>query len=230
MAFGDDGVITIRKPRRRTVAFVLAIAMVLTVAAVVVLNSTKRVELNGIAFDVPFSWTVHTEIPASTGFGSTIALIGTMPWGDCGTYDINCHFQERLSRDEIELDVGVIGLMDTDFCSFANKRPDLEPRTDGIRVSETHYFRIDGRPAIVTEYSLDTSDYYGSDDWRRWDIAPIDSTRVRYQISAKWRGPEESGFIAALDRLIASIDLTPSGYATVPVPDCGSPFPVAGGS
>lgn len=221
----DASVITIRKPRRRTAIATLAIAALVVVLTALVTNGTKRVSLGGLSFDVPFTWAVHTQIPPTTGMGNTLALIGTLPWGDCDAYDINCHFEERLSRNEIEVDVSVGYLLASDFCSYAKERADLEPRTDGIRVTETHYFRIDGRPAIVTEYSLDTSDYYGSDGWRKWEIAPSDTTGALFRIFAKWRGPGEAGFLAALDRLVESIDLGPSGHATNPAGDCADPFP-----
>jgi hypothetical protein len=223
----DPSEITIKKPPRKVVVAVLLVAAVVIVATGLVLNSAKRVSLGGLSFQVPFSWAVHTDMPATTGPGNMLALIGTMPWGPCDSYDVNCHFQERLSRNEIEVDVSIVSRFGSDFCAYARERPDLEPRTDGIRVTETHYFRIDGRPAIVTLFSLDTSDYYGSDGWRQWEIAPADTTSAIYRIFAKWRGPDDAPFLAALDRLVETIDLGPSGYATNPPGDCADPFPAA---
>jgi hypothetical protein len=221
------GVIVLRKPRRRTVVVAVGVVAMLVLVSTVALNHPKRVSLGGITFEVPASWAVHTDIPPTTGPGSTLALLGTLPWGDCANSDINCHYQERLSRNEIEVEVSLVSLLGGDYCAFARQRPDLEPRSDGIRVTETHYFRIDGRPAIMTDYSLDTSDYYGSDGWREWEIAPADTTGGFYRIFAKWRGPDDGAFLAGLDRLIGSIDLGPSGQASYPVPDCGDPFPAA---
>lgn len=223
----DSWVIRIRKPQRRTAIATLVIAASLVVISTLVLNGTKRVSLGGLSFDVPFTWDVHTQIPPSTGTGSMLALIGTLPWGDCDASDVNCHFQERLDRHEIELQVSLGNLLSTDFCAYAHDRPDLVPRTDGVRVNGIHYIRVDGRPAIATEYSLDTPDYYLSDGWRKWEIAPADTTQARYTISAMWRGPGDDEFLAALDRLVASITLGPSGYAQQPIPDCGGPFPAA---
>lgn len=179
----------------------------------------------GIAFDYPSGWTIHAPLPPTTGTGQSIALIGTMPWGPCEDSDINCHYRERLDRHEIEIELGVGSFFDSDFCAFARDRPDLEPRSDGVRVNATRYIRIDGRPAIETEYSLDAPDYYLSDAWRKWEISPADTTKARYAIFAKWRGPGDDEFLTALDQLVASITLGPSGYAEASIPDCGAPFP-----
>lgn len=223
-------VITVRKPPRRLVTAALVVAVLIALGVALVTSGTKRVTLRGLSFAVPFGWTAHTEISPSTGMGQTLALIGTLPWGPCDASDINCHFQERLSRDEIQVEVSIGFLPDGGFCAYAQDRPDLEPRTDGIRVTETHYFRIDARPAIVTEYSLDTSDYYGSDGWRKWEIAPLDTTDEVYRIFAMWRGPGDDQFLSALNRLVDSIDLGSSGYATIPAGDCGKPFPSPSGA
>lgn len=179
----------------------------------------------GIEFDYPSGWTIHDNLPPTTGMGQEIALLGTMPWGPCDESDINCHFRERLNRHEIELQVSVGSLMGSDFCAYAQSRLDLEPRTDGVRVNGIRYVRIDGRPAIATQYSLDSPDYYLADGWRKWEIAPADTTEVRYTIFAMWRGPDDDEILAALDRLVASITLTASGYAQPSIPDCGAPFP-----
>ncbi|MBI2781570.1 MAG: hypothetical protein HYX55_07230 [Chloroflexi bacterium] len=206
----------------------VGIVVVLLLATTALLNGTKRVQLNGISFDVPFAWTVHTDIPPTTGPGNAVALIGTLPWGPCDPYDINCHYRERLSSGQIEVEVSVNSLLGRDMCSFALDRPDLAPRTDGIRVTETHYFRADRRPAIVTLFSFDgATDYYGSDGWRTWMFAPANSVDQVYEISAKWRGPGDDDFIAALDRLVSSIRL-PTTNPNSPVPDCGDPFPSVG--
>jgi hypothetical protein len=208
--------------RRVTAALVLTIALVVLAAAAVV-SGTKRVALPGISFDVPFSWSVRTDIPATTAPGNALALIGTLPWGPCKEFDINCHYQEHLSAGQIEVEVSIQNPLDSDLCAFARNRPDLE-RSDGIRVSETHYFRADGRPAIVTLYSLDGPNFYGFDGWRDWMFAPANSVDQVYRISARWRGPGDADFIDTLDRLVASVKL-PTTNAASPVPDCGEPFP-----
>jgi len=156
--------------------------------------------------------------------GQTFALVGTLPWGNCAASDINCHYQERLSEHQIQVELSIGILPGTDFCSFAKERPDLEGRSDGVRVAETHNLRIDGRPAVETTYSLEQPDYYGADAWRQWDIAPPDTTTMRYEIFAEWRGPGEDDLLAALDRMVASLHLGASGYGNG-LPDCGDPFP-----
>jgi hypothetical protein len=212
--------------RRVRIAPVLVLLVIVVVAAALVLwPRTSRFSAAGIAFDVPSSWVIRDELPGTFGMGQTFALIGNMPWGPCDESDINCHYQERFGRHEIEVEVGVMHLMTSDFCTYARERPDLEPRSDGVRVTETHYIRLDGRPAISTNYSLDSPDYYGSDGWRTWEIAPADTDNVMYRISARWRGPGEEAFLFELDCMIQSVRLGPSRYAESPIPDCGDPFP-----
>lgn len=206
------------------------LALVLVPTAIVALllgvwPRTLPVSMNGLSFDVPSGWRVHDKIAPSTGTGQILALVGTMPWGPCAEYDINCHFQERFDRHEIEVQIGAGFAGATDFCAYARERPDLQPRTDGVRVSETHYLRIDGRPAISTSYSLETPDYYLSDGWRKWEFAAVGTTQSVYSISARWRGPGDDEFLAALDQLVASIRLTRPPNQDLPSADCGEPFP-----
>lgn len=184
-----------------------------------------RFSAMGLSFDVPADWTIYDRMPATTGPGQIIALIGTKPWGPCEATDVNCHFQDRLGRNEIELEVGIGLMRGDDFCADARDESDLAPRSDGIRVAERHYLRVDGRPAIATYYSLDTPDYYLSDGWRTWEIAPADTTNVSYRITARWRGPDDQAFLDALDRMVATMRLGASGYAEANVRDCGDPFP-----
>jgi hypothetical protein len=224
----DSWVIRIRKPRRRTAIAAFVVVATVVLVASLVYTGTKRVSLGGLSFDVPFSWDVHTQLPATTGPGHTLALIGTLPWGNCEAYDDNCHYQERLDRHEIQVDVSVGFLAGSDLCAYALHNPDAAPRSVGVEVTAIHYVRVDGRPAIATEYSLDTTNnYYLADGWRKWEIAPADTTRVRYTIFAEWRGPGDDELLAALDRIIASVKLGPSGYAEASIPDCGPPFPPA---
>lgn len=98
-------VVRIPKPRRRVIGAAGVIVVVLVLVTMEVVSSTKRVELGGISFDVPISWSVHTDIPATTGRGQLLALIGTLPWGPCAAFDINCHFRERPSSQQIEVEV-----------------------------------------------------------------------------------------------------------------------------
>ena len=212
---------------RRRAWFAALVVIVLAGGFLVYRYGTKHVALTGIQFDVPFSWSVNDTSRKSMAPVSTLALVGTLPWGDCAESDINCHYRERLSRHEIEIEISLAGMRGTDFCTFARERPDLAARGDGIRVSETHYFRIDNRPAISVDFSFDTDAYREADGWREWMIATGDGTTAQYRIFAKWRGPGDDEFTAALDRLVASIKLGPSGYAVAGGADCGDPFPPA---
>ena len=203
-----------------------SLAVTLVVALALWLRPANRhFEEGGLAFDYPSSWDIHYPGP-STGMGQTFAILGTLPWGPCGATDVNCHFQERLDRGEIQVDVGITAGFGTDFCTWAAERPDLAGRTAADPpVSGNRYFRVDGRPAIETTFAVHGMDYYLSDEWRIYRFAAADGIGQTYVINASYRGPGLDGFHDALDRLIASIHLTPIQAVVPPVPDCGSPFP-----
>lgn len=211
--------------RRRTLVAVLFVAIV-AAGALVYRFGTKHVDLRGIAFDVPMSWNVNTSMPATTGPGQELTVIGTAP-DSCPFDDDSCRYQERLSRHEIQLAVSIVGMLSDGFCQFAKDRPDLAPRTDGVRITETHYIRIDGRPAITVAYDIDNTQYRPMDGQRQWMISAKDSVGVWYSIFAQWRGPGDADFLAGLDHMVASIRLGPSGYAVAGGADCGNPFPPA---
>jgi hypothetical protein len=218
-----------RWPHTRTVA-VVTLAVVLVAAAAILRPGTRTYARDGLTFDYPGAWSVHDQLPPSTGLGQAIAILGTLPWGPCAASDINCHYQERLGHDQIEVEVDVVALMATDLCDYATTRPDLAGRGPGDPpVSGTTYVRIDGRPAIRTDFVVNGADYYGSDGWQEWLIAVPGSTAAAYEIRSRWRGPGDAGFLAALDRLVASVRLTSTAYlggAGAPA-DCGAPFPAA---
>ncbi len=212
--------------RGRLAGPALALLPLIVIAVLVIVGrQPQRFAVDGIQFEVPSTWRIHDQIPPTSGMGSVLALIGTLPWGPCDASDINCHFQERLDRNEIQVELSLSSGIGGDFCAYAHDRPDME-RNDGVRVMETHYLRIDGRPAISTIYSIDTPGYYLATSWRTWQIAPAESIQSRYSISAEWRGPGDDEFIAELDRLVASIRL-PTNHVPADLPDCGAPFPPA---
>ncbi|HJP87609.1 MAG TPA: hypothetical protein VJ850_01075 [Candidatus Limnocylindrales bacterium] len=212
--------------KRRQVLIAAFAVVVVAGGALFYRFGTNHVDLRGIAFDVPLGWNVNTNMPATTGPGQELAVIGTAP-DACGWDDYNCRYQERLSRHEIQIDVSIGGMLSDGFCQFAKDRPDLAPRTDGVRVTETHYVRIDGRPSITVAYDIDNTEYRPADGQRQWMISAKDSVGAWYSIFAQWRGPGDADFIADLDRMVGSIKLGPSGYAVAGGADCGDPFPPA---
>jgi hypothetical protein len=191
---------------------------------------TRHFTAQGIDLDYPASWYVSDDGWPSTGFGSTWAVLGTMPWGDCAAGDLNCHYQVRLAPGEITLQLGIVTLTAEDLCELGASRPDLAARGAGDPVATGSLVRVGGRPAVRTDYVVGGVDYYRADEWRGWKIAAPGSTRVAYTIDAMYRGPELDGFHTDLDRLIASIRLRPSsiGEGALPPDDCGPPFPAAG--
>jgi DNA-binding CsgD family transcriptional regulator len=208
----------------RWLAVLLAGALVLIVLAVALWPRVVRYERSGLSFEYPAAWTLHDRLPAETGFGQTLALIGTIPWGPCDDSDINCHYREHLGSGQVEVQLGVVSLFTMNICEWAKQRPDLAGRTDGPALAGIEYRRVQGRPAVRTDWVVNGSDYYGSDGWQEWMIASPDSLDVAYTISAKWHGPGDEAFLADLDHLVATLTL-PSTGAAGPPGDCGSPFP-----
>lgn len=213
----------------RSKAALLGIVLVAAAAALIAILAapTRTFHASGIEFEYPSGWSVHDRLPPSTGFGSSIAVLGTMPWGPCGPSDINCHYYEgRLGPGEIEVRVSSVFLGGSDFCPFASQRPDLAGLDPTITITRTEDLRIDGRPAIRTDYALNRPDYYLADEWRIWKIAFSDTVSRAYAIEASYRGSGNEASRQALDQLIASVHLDPpSGFGGERPADCGGPFP-----
>ena len=188
------------------------------------LGSSRTFAVAGLTMDLPAEWSVNSTGWPSTGMGSTWAIVGTMPWGACLPSDINCHYQERLSGGQIEVEFGMVGLMD-DFCRIGATRSDLAGRGPNDPIARGRLMRISGRPAIQTDYAVGRGDYYRSDEWRRWLIAGPDSLGSAYTIDAKYQGPDVTRFRAQLDAMVASLRLNGQTRAGDPATDCGPPFP-----
>lgn len=189
--------------------------------------TTHHLALDGIELDYPADWTVHDRLPASTGFGQVMAIIGTLPWGPCAPVDINCHYEQRLEPGQISVQVGRLALVgEEDICELGASRSDLDGRGPDDAPAAGSLTRIDGRPAIRTDYDVRQADYYHSDEWRHWTIAAPGSRRDAYTIQAMYRGPGIEEMRVELDQLIATIRLGEgtSGNPTQLV-DCGPPFP-----
>jgi len=186
-----------------------------------------RYALDGFAFDYPASWAINDAGWATTGFGSPMAVLGTMPWGDCVKSDINCHFQERLRPGQIEVRVGVLAITSGDLCVFAAERPDLAGRGPGDPVATASLIRVDGRPAIRTDRAPGADDYYRADEYREWMIAFPDTLDHAYTIEAMYRGPGLEDLRAEVDRIIASVRLgrVSDAYVRPSPSDCPAPFP-----
>jgi hypothetical protein len=187
--------------------------------------------IGGISFEYPAEWAIHDELPMTAGPGQMFALLGTVPWGACAPSDINCHYERPLEEGQIEVEVGrQLFVVEDGICGFAQERSDLAGRgPNDPQVAETRYFRIEGRPAIYTQFSVGGRDYYHSDEWRHWLIAEPASTQTVFTIRAKFRGPRDVDFAQTLDRLIETIRLGgPSDVGIPRLADCGAPFPAVG--
>ncbi len=188
-------------------------------------NGTRHLRLDGIELDYPASWTANDQGWPSTGFGWTVAVIGTLPWGPCARHDLNCHYQQRLQPGQISVDIGQLFLSREDICQLGRTRSDLEGRGPENPIATGSLARVDGRPALRTDYDVRQADYYRSDEWRSWVIAVPGSVDRAFTIHAKYRGPGVARMRRELDELIASIRLSPASEPEPGPDDCGPPFP-----
>ena len=228
--------------RARTARAWIALAATLAIVAVGVglgvvgrsptvdLGGLHHYKSQGIEFDYPASWTIHDQLPPTTGFGSTWAILGTHPWpASCGASDLNCYYEAKLEPGTIAVQVGLLAMpqSDIDLCTRGASGSDLQGRGPDDPLATRTLTRVDGRPALRTGYAVGGRDYYGSDEWQDWDIAAVGTVHEAYTIHAMVRGPGTDALKADLDRLIASIRLTPAMGGQGPA-DCGAPFPPVG--
>lgn len=220
-----------RRPRLRVIA--LALAVILAAGCWWVLlrggdpftAGTRTLNRAAISLEYPAGWIVHDTIGGSSGLGQTIAILGTQPWGLCLPFDVNCHFEMRLEPSQISVSLGW-GIVGGDtVCGIALDRHDLAGRGPGDPPAIGHLLRVDGRPTLQTDYAVDQTDYYHSDEWRTWVIAAPGSTQSVYRIEARYRGPRVDRFRAQLDDLVASIRFVGAPEAGGGPTDCGAPFP-----
>jgi hypothetical protein len=229
-------------PRARPVRAWIALAATLAIVAVGVglgvvgrfpsvdLGGLHHFKSEGIEFDYPASWSIHDQLPPTTGFGSTWAILGTHAWpASCGASDINCYYEAKLEPGTIAVEVGLLAMPQSDFdlCTRGASGSDLQGRGPDDPLATRTLTRVDGRPALRTRYDVGGKDYYGSDEWQDWDIAAVGTVHEAYTIHALFRGPGTDALQADLDRLIASIRLTPAMGGQGPA-DCGAPFPPVG--
>lgn len=189
-------------------------------------SGTQTFTANGMTLSYPAGWMVNERLPASSGLGSTFAILGTQPWGLCLPFDINCHYAERLEASQIsvELSSGISG--GGSVCELGVDRSDLAGRTAADPPATGRLLRVDGRPTLATDYAVNQMDYYLSDAWRTWVIAAPGSTTAIYRIDAKYRGPGDDQFHQQLDDMVASLRFIGLPTRADGGPgDCGAPFP-----
>ena len=210
---------TIQPVRRRRVGCrrVALVAFVLFVVAIVgglwsllrggdpFAAGTRSFSANGITLSYPAGWMVNDRLPATSGFGQTFAILGTLPWGLCLPYDINCHNDVRLDPSQISVQLGSGLSAAGSLCDIAVDRSDLAGRGPSDPLATGHLVRVDGRPTLETDYAVGQTDYYHSDAWRTWVIAAPGTTTSIYRIEAMYRGPGDSTFSQQLDDLVASL-------------------------
>jgi hypothetical protein len=221
-----------RRPRLRVIALAVLVALAagtwwtLLRAGEPFAPGTRSMSANGITLSYPSGWIVHDQGWASTGLGSTFAILGTQPWGLCLPFDINCHEEAKLEPNQISVELGRGILGGESICDIGVDRHDLAGRGPGDPPATGHLVRVDGRPTLQTDYEVNRADYYLSDAWRVWIIAAPGSTTTIYRIDTKYRGPEIDRFHQQLDDLVASVRFTGGPVDGVGEPDdCGAPFP-----
>jgi hypothetical protein len=187
---------------------------------------TSSFSAAGVTLTYPAGWIVNDKLPRSSGLGQTFAILGTQPWGLCLPFDINCHFEERLEPSQISVNLsrGILG--GGSVCEIGVDRSDLAGRGPTDPPATGHLVRVDGRPALQTDYAVNGADYYHADAWRNWVIAAPGSTSEVFWIEAMYRGPGAETFHRQLDDLVASLrfDLLAAPSDAGPT-DCGAPFP-----
>jgi len=178
--------------------------------------ATRHFSWYGIEFDYPSDWAVNdTGRQASGQLG--LVVLGTIPWGSCDAADVDCHFKLRLEPGQMQVVLDMSYLAGEDICAMGQDAG-----------SAGSPMRVDGRPAVRTEYALDETNYYRGDEQQTWVIAKPGTTRGAYSIDATYRGPRLETMHAQLDQLIASVRLAPPAPGVVTEPDdCGDPFPPA---
>jgi hypothetical protein len=187
---------------------------------------TRTFSGNGIAFSYPAGWIANGQGWASTGLGSTFAIVGTQPWGLCLPTDINCHDEVRLEPSQITVNLALGRASGAGICDVAKDRSDLAGRGPDDPPATGHLLRVAGRPTLQTDYAVNQADYYHADAWRIWVIAAPGSTTEAYTIEAMYRGPGDDMFRHQLDDLIASLTFNgPPSFAGDGPADCGAPFP-----
>ena len=189
-------------------------------------HGTRVFRGSGIEFSYPAGWNVSDQGWASTGLGSTFAILGTQPWGLCLPIDLNCHYQVRLESSQIGVSVSLATMAGENICTVAVDRSDLAGRGPSDPSAEGRLMRVGGRPTLQTDYLVNQADYYHSDQWRKWVIAAPGSTVHYYEISAMYRGPGVAEFRQQLDDLIGSVRFVGPARQPEPGPhDCSAPFP-----
>jgi hypothetical protein len=173
---------------------------------------------SGITFEYPASWQVYEQMPLEIGGGQTIAVLGTLPWGECAVTDLNCHIAQSLGPGQVEVTVTTVGSYD--ICEFATR-----PIPSGLASAVVRVLlRLHGRPTVRLGPSpMPTGDALTEGSWA-WVVAYRGTTGQSVVIDARLRGPNVDALTAAVDHVLATLAVPELLGLTGPV-DCGSPFP-----
>ena len=132
------------------VAAVIAVAGLLLRGGIWQGVGTRHYAANGVEFDYPSGWTIHDKIPGTTGLGSEFLILGTLPWGPCDDYDINCHYQQKLDPGQVTIGFGWLAVSGTDLCELGSTSSDLAGRGPGDPPATRTLLRLagEGQPGV----------------------------------------------------------------------------------
>ena len=193
----------------------LAVSLVVTVSAVIAVAAIphgsggpqpafRTYDSGTFHFTYPGSWDIHTNLPATTGFGSTVAILGTLPIDPaCGDLDINCYYQEKLQPGTLSVVVGTATTAATTLLDTPLQASDTRTTVDGL-------------PAIFSDRGHVVGDYYESDLSIGWRIATPRSLSDMVTVDASIRGPGTETMRGQVEALIASFGFDGPPRPTIP--------------
>ena len=178
----------------------------------------KVFDSNGITFEYPATWQLYEQMPLMISGGQTIAVLGTLPWGECAVTDLNCHIAQPLAPGQVEVTVTTVGSYD--ICEFATR-----PNPSGLAFSRARdLLRLHGRPTVrLGPFPSPSGDPLPEISWT-WVVAWRGTTGQSVVIDARLRGPNVDALTAAVDHVLATLAVPELLGQPGPV-DCGSPFP-----
>ena len=166
------------------------------------------------SLDYPADWAIHDKLPASSGFGSTIAILGTQTWGDCTASDSNCFYQRKLDAGAMSVEIGTAAAPGVPI--FAPDR--TEPGSTRVTVG--------GLPAIFYDRGHIADNYYLADLDLAWAIATPASPDRTIEIRASFREPGVAKARSQVEAMVGSLTFD-GPLATIPT-DAGQAGAAAG--
>lgn len=165
-------------------------------------------------FLYPSAWQIHTLLPATSGFGSTIAVLGTVAVDpSCGGGDLNCLYLQQMQPGTVRVVVGQVSTAPSTIFDIPLQG------TDRLTT-------VGGEPAVEVGPGSDGGLSNGADITFGWEIAtPMSPTEVT-TIFASIKGPNTDRMHAQVEALIASFGFAGAPLGSIPPGPAG--FALAG--